>query len=92
MMLKSEGKSIACILLIIFLNMSLDKIELPGCNSSLSSSRTKTNPQNLPFLRVSEVLNKFDPEVKIFPDLLQYENYWRNNPHVPDSEYYSHEN
>ena len=87
-----EGKSIACRLLIIFLKMSLNKIELPDCNSSYSSSRAKTNPQKISVLSLSGVLNKFDPQVGISKYLRQYENYWRNSPHVPDSEYYIHEN
>ena len=48
------------------------------------------SPKNVPFAGSCKELNKNNfPEKNLFLPQKE-ENYWRNNPHVPDSEYYSH--
>ena len=46
--------------------------------------------KNISFAGSCKELNKNNfPEKNLFLPQKE-ENYWRNNPHVPDSEYYSH--
>ena len=48
-------------------------------------------PKNVSFARSCKEINKKNfPEENLFLHQKE-ENYWRNNPHVPDSEYYSHD-
>ena len=47
-----------------------------------------------PFINDSLIANNsnyYSKNIFLF-ESIQLDNYFRNNPHVPDSEYYSHEN
>ena len=55
--------------------------------------RTSICETKLALVNQIGVIKDFSPSNNIQADhnLQQQKNYWRNNPHVPDSEFYSHE-